>query len=108
MERSYFGRGYGLLRWEACGRAAEAPIADLGQRSQWAVSCALPGEGWHLDDIRTCTNPVPCDPTPVPTMATSGIEPNDASLLRRPYPCDQFLRSFHSLLLIVNWRDNTG
>lgn len=68
MERSYFGKGYGLLRWEAWGRTIEAPIADLDQRYQWVAYSDPPGDGWHLDDIRTYTNLVPCDPTPVPTM----------------------------------------
>jgi hypothetical protein len=68
MEWSYFGGGYGLPSREAWGCVAEAPIPDLGQRYQWAVSCAPPGDGWHLDDIRTRTNPAPCDPTPVPTI----------------------------------------
>ncbi len=45
-----------------------AELFRRGLRYQWAVSWAPPGDGWHLDNIRTCTNPVPCDPTPVPTM----------------------------------------
>ncbi len=41
---------------------------DLGQRYQWVAYSDPPGDGWHLDDIRTYTNLVPSDPAPVPTM----------------------------------------
>jgi hypothetical protein len=68
MERSYFGKGYGLLRWEAWGRTVEPPIGDVDQRYQWVAYSDPPGEGWHLDDIRTYTNVVRCEPTPVPMM----------------------------------------
>lgn len=68
MERSFFGKGYGLLRWEAWGRTIEAPILDLDQRYQWVAYSDPSDEGWHLDDIRTYTNIVPCEPTAVPMM----------------------------------------
>jgi hypothetical protein len=69
MERSFFGRGYGLLRWELWGKTAEAPIADMDQRYQYVAFSDPPTAGWFLDDIRTFTNVVPCEPRAVPVMS---------------------------------------
>ena len=69
MERSWFAEGYGLVRWEAWGRTEDAPIADLPARYQWVAYSDPPAAGWHLDDVRTYTNIVPCAPTAVPVMS---------------------------------------
>lgn len=68
MERSYFGRGFGLLRWEAWNRTPETP-ADLSDRYHPVDYSEAPGPGWFLEDARTYTNVVPCEPTAVPAMS---------------------------------------
>lgn len=68
MERSYFAEGYGLIRREAWGRTFEPPVVDLGMRYKWVAYSDSPCEGWHLDNIRTCTNVVSCPLRPVPVM----------------------------------------
>lgn len=69
MERSFFGRGYGLLRWELWGKTAEAPIGDMDQRYQYVAFSDPPAQGWYIDDIRTFSNVVPCEPRSVPVMS---------------------------------------
>jgi len=69
MERSYFARGFGLVRWEAWGRTEAAPVSDLAERYQHVAFSDPPATGWFLDDVRTYTNVVPCEPTAVPVMS---------------------------------------
>ena len=69
MERSYFAHGFGLVRWEAWGRTSDAPVGDLHLRYQHVAYSNPPDHGWYLDDIRTYTNFVACEPTPVPIMS---------------------------------------
>jgi len=54
LERSYFGQGYGLLRWEAW-RKTPPPIGDLPERCTAIAYSAPPAPGWHLNDCRTYT-----------------------------------------------------
>lgn len=69
LERSYFAQDVGLVRWEAWGRTAEAPVPDLASRYHPVDFSVPPAEGWHLDDIRTWTNVWACAPTSVPVMS---------------------------------------
>jgi hypothetical protein len=65
LERSWFGRGYGLLRWERWENAdrshradlqdAALSLADSGRCAPIAGSVA-PGPDWKMVDCRTWTN----------------------------------------------------
>jgi len=61
LERSYLGRGYGLLRWEAWGRSPPA-ITDLPERCGPVAWSEAPQPGWHLRDCRTYSNVVRVTP----------------------------------------------
>lgn len=69
LERSYFAKGFGLIRWEAWGRTEAPPVTDLAARYQHVTYSDPPAAGWFLDDVRTYTNVVPCEPTAVPVMS---------------------------------------
>lgn len=60
LERSYLGQGYGLLRWEAWGRA-QPNITDLPERCSPVSYSEPPAQGWVLRDCRTYTNEVSHD-----------------------------------------------
>lgn len=51
LERSYLGKGYGLLRWEAWGRSPPS-ITDLPERCGPVAYSEPPQAGWHLRDCR--------------------------------------------------------
>lgn len=54
LERSYLGKGYGLLRWEAW-RKTPPPIGDLPERCRAVAYSEPPAPGWQLNDCRTYT-----------------------------------------------------
>ncbi len=66
LERSYFAKGFGLIRWEAWGRTEAAPISDLNERYDYVSYSDPPEKGWYVDDVRTYTNVVKCDPIKAP------------------------------------------
>jgi len=70
LERSYFAKGFGLVRWEAWGRQPTT-LEDLdeGERYHKVAYSEAPSPGWHLRDVRTYTNVVPCAPMAVPVMS---------------------------------------
>jgi hypothetical protein len=55
LERSYLAQGYGLVRWEAWGRAPPS-IPDLPERCSPVAFSDPPQAGWFLRDCRTYTN----------------------------------------------------
>jgi hypothetical protein len=62
LERSFFGRGFGRLVWEAWG--TEPPkVADLPARCPGTSFSTAPAAGWLLEDCRYATNLVPADGT---------------------------------------------
>ena len=65
LERFWFGRGYGLLRWERwenAGLTSRAHVRDDAQMLAASGRCGLvegskpPGAGWLMVDCRTWTN----------------------------------------------------
>ena len=64
MERSYFAKGFGLLRWEAWGTGL-APISLKGRYFPVDYSTP-PGPWWIVHDVRTWTNIVDINPGVLP------------------------------------------
>lgn len=70
LERSYFAQGYGLVRWEAWTRTPTTlDDLDEGERYQHVEFSDAPGPGWFLNDVRTYTNVVACEPRAVQVMS---------------------------------------
>jgi len=59
LERSFFGKGWGRLIWEAWGMAP--PTVDLTQRCPGTSWSTAPRPGWQLEDCRYATNIVAAD-----------------------------------------------
>jgi hypothetical protein len=59
-ERSFFGRGFGRLVWEAWG-TTPPKVADLGARCPLTPFSVPPASGWQLEDCRYATNLVAAD-----------------------------------------------
>jgi hypothetical protein len=54
MERTFFGKGWGRLVWEAWGLAP--PTVDLVPRCPGTAWSTPPAPGWQLEDCRYSTN----------------------------------------------------
>jgi hypothetical protein len=57
LERFYFARNLGHIRWESWSTLL--PAVDLGNRCPYVYGAEAPGPGWNLVDCRMWTNFVP-------------------------------------------------
>lgn len=46
-----------------------SPIGDMDRRYRYVAFSDPPAQGWYIDDIRTFSNVVPCEPRAIPVMS---------------------------------------